>query len=82
MQLTMKDIILGTNRKHIDYFISVVSFVIYKEWIICNDQGTDRNKSNLKQFLISELSFRIKVYSLIPKHISMKSLLELLYNSL
>lgn len=81
-QLIVKDVVLGTNRKDIDYVISVISFLIYKEWIICNDKGTSRKDSDLKLFLKAELCFRIKVYALILKHESMKDLLEMFYNAL
>ena len=60
----MKDIILGNDDKANNLGISLIAFTLYKYWLICRNESVKRTLQNAKMFLMGELNFKIKVYSL------------------
>ena len=68
VDLNEADVILGNDldKKH-NYIATIISFTIYKEWLICRDMGISRINFNTQQFFINELYLKMKVYNLIEK---------------
>lgn len=64
IDLNETNVIMGTYLGKIhNFIITVISFTIYKEWIICRDAGILRRDFNTRQFFINELYFKIKIYN-------------------
>ena len=62
--ITKKTIILGSGNNTTDYVISLVAFLIYKEWLISSIEHTHRLWVATKSYIHKELEFRIKVNKL------------------
>lgn len=74
-----KDIILGTGDAIIDYTLSIVCFIIYKEWIVCNDKNIKRSEHNILHFVKLELRNKINIYSILPNHEKVVEMLTHIY---
>ncbi len=61
-RLTVKDIIIGRQSVMFDSIISLVSFILYKEWIICSNEDVRRTGKDVRYFMKHELNFRKDVY--------------------
>lgn len=62
INITEFDVICGKEREETtNYVITLIAFLIYKEWLICRDLNTNRRLFNRRSFLYSELSFRMAV---------------------
>ena len=68
ISITQKSIIYGIQNENIKtYIISLISFLIYKEWIICNNNQTSRTTDTLQSFVLPELTERQKLYKYIKE---------------
>ena len=45
-----------------DNLITVVSFLIYKEWLVLSFENDSRSKTIVLQYFKNELSTRLKIY--------------------
>ena len=62
--VTLPQIILGGNGHVDDFIISLVSFYIYKYWLICKNDGKPRVWKDIRKFLISEINYSKEIYKL------------------
>ena len=63
--ISLENIFLGTDNHIRTYIISIISFIIYKEWLIGRNEHTLRAWRTTLPFLKRELSFRYAVFEII-----------------
>ena len=62
-KINLNYIIYGIQNENIKtYIISLISFLIYKEWIISFNNQQDRTHDTLKTFVLPELNERQKLF--------------------
>jgi hypothetical protein len=62
IDLTEIDIVCGREKNDpLNYCITLIAYIIYKEWLICKDMIINRRVFNRKHFFYSELCFRVAV---------------------
>ena len=58
-----KSIIYGIkNEINKTYIISLISFFIYKEWIMTHNKKIKRSINSSKQFIMNEIRFKLKIF--------------------
>ena len=63
IKITQSSIIYGVRNENIKtYVISLISYLIYKEWIISNNNKISRTTATLRAFILPELYERQKLY--------------------
>jgi hypothetical protein len=63
MNINKLDIFIGTNNRVTNCVISLIAFLIYKEWLISNKEHQQRTWLSTSIFLRKELKFRMQVYN-------------------
>ena len=60
------DSILGVSKidSKIDFLVSLVSFLVYKEWLLLSLDNKCRNNRICFDFYVAELELRLKIYRL------------------
>jgi exonuclease III len=53
---------LGYNNTNLEYFITIITFAIYKRWITCAKQKLNYRDVNLKNSIKTELLFRESIW--------------------
>ena len=56
LNLTVKEIIFGVNDFNFSFFMSIVKFYIYKEWLLHKNQNWYHN--DILIFVLQELKYR------------------------
>ena len=62
--ITMAQIIIGDQAHSQNLLTSLLSFYIYKYWLICKNDKKPRVWKDVRVFIISELNYRREVYKL------------------
>ena len=61
--LLLSDIICAVNLNPVQTeIITIISFMLYKQWLIFREAGISRNINNCTRFLTAELYTRVKLY--------------------
>ena len=63
IEVTAHCILLGHENKDINFIISLIAFLIYKEWLLCNKNNAKREHINTSNFLSTEIRFRRDIYN-------------------
>jgi len=68
-KLEVADIIVGSRFDSIkNHFITLISFLIYKYWILSNNNKLKRSLPGFKLFLLKECKLRIEIYKCMKKY--------------
>ena len=57
------DVILGLKNQTISFIVTLVSFCVYKEWLLCSLDGKSRKQCMNWSFYRSELLLRLDIYN-------------------
>ena len=83
---TKRDIILHytnpVNNHAVNFFITIISYCIYKFWVICHNQEQVKNKITMKFHMISDLRHRIIILNSINNNCKTSKLLRKFVNLL
>ena len=58
-------ILLGNDCNLENNIITIIAYLIYKEWLISKNENTTRTWNTSARFLLNELNYRISFYNLI-----------------
>ena len=79
--VSLENIFLGTNNNIITYIISIMSYLIYKEWLISRNDQSPRVWQTTLSFLNRELKFRCAVFETVGNN-DMKNIIRILLQDL
>jgi hypothetical protein len=78
-QITKHSILFGTNNRDETILISIISYLIYKTWLISKNENVPRTNGPSTRFYIAELSYKSQVYSLLKRFEIVRLLNSIIY---
>ena len=68
IKISGRQIIMGGHNDNLDEIISIVSYSIYKYWLVCLNNNKLRSIENCQHTISAELFYKSKVYDYLGKH--------------
>lgn len=72
--------IYGSDNNEVNYITSLISFLIFKFWILCNKNIWQRHIRNILPFILSELKQEVLVLDILKKDTLKTSVIQILSN--
>jgi hypothetical protein len=76
MNIDYRDIVCGINDKDVHYVITIIAFLLYKEWLLESLNNKSREQSFPIHFFISELRLRQAIYNKNKTYLFLEPLID------
>ena len=75
--ITDQEVFFGVNDTTLNYLYSLISFTVYKYWLVCSKSNTPRNQAGLFALLKADLNLKADVYKHMKKDNTYNTLISI-----